>query len=449
MNVDFQRKIDRIVGSFICRVLSLFRRRRNQRVPAAKVEKILVILLSEMGSLVLAYPMFRSIKRRYPGASVHVLLFKKNREVLDLLKVVPSQQVFTLDNSSATRFAKDAISVLGKLRRARFDAVIDCELFARISSIFSFLSRAPIRVGFHAHTQEGLYRGDFINRPVLYNPYQHIGQQFLTLVEAIDSPTVPKAKRPVTPESLEAPSVAFEPEEIRAAARELHEYAPGVAEKALVLIYPSGGLLPIRAWPPEYYCRLSADLLREGYAVGVIGMHEDKRLAEQILAHCQSPSCVDLTGYTKSIRELLLLFHVASLLITNDGGPGQFAAMTPIPTIIFFGPETPTLYGSLGQRATVFFSSLSCSPCITAYNHRESPCDGDNVCLKRIDPDRVLAKALEILQAREIARPVELPPPRRAERREILAVERSDRPARDTAVADRTEQLRTSPPDSV
>jgi ADP-heptose:LPS heptosyltransferase len=177
----------------------------------------------------------------------------------------------------------------------------------------------------------------------------------------------------------------------------LHAYAPALAGKRLVLIHPGGGLLPIRAWPLEYYCRLSAQLLQEGYAVGVIGMGQDKELAGRIQSYCQDPRCVDLTGYTKTVRELMLLFHCASLLITNDGGPGQFSAMTPIPAIVLFGPETPALYGRLDPNAVTFYSTLSCSPCITAYNHRKSPCDGDNVCLKRIGPDQVFAKAMEIL----------------------------------------------------
>jgi ADP-heptose:LPS heptosyltransferase len=397
MDIDSQRKMDRVVGSVICRLLSLFHWKRDDRVTPARVERVLVILLSEMGSLVLAYPMFQRIKKLYPNAAVHVLLFKKNREVLDILNVVPPEQVFTLDNSSMTRFAKDSLSVLSRLRRARFDVAIDCELFSRASSIFSYLSGARVRVGFHRHCQEGLYRGDFINRPVLYNPYQHISQQFLTLVEAIESTTVPKAKRLVTPEVPETPSVRFAVEEIRETVRRLHAHAPTLAGKRVVLVYPGGGLLPIRAWPLESYCRLSKQLIDEGYAVGVLGMGQDKGLAQEMQSYCGSPLCVDLTGYTKSIRELMLLFHCASLLITNDGGPGQFSAMTPIPAIVFFGPETPTLYGRLDANAATFYSPLSCSPCITAYNHRKSPCDGDNVCLKRIGPEQVFAKAMEIL----------------------------------------------------
>jgi ADP-heptose:LPS heptosyltransferase len=417
MNIELQRKLDRIVGAVICRGLSLFHLRRRVPAAPADVKKILIILLSEMGSLVLAYPMFRRIKKLHPNASIHVLMFKKNREMLEILNVVSPQRILTIDNTSMGSFARDTFAVLREMRKAKFDAVIDCELFARIGSILSFLSGAAIRVGFHPHTQEGLYRGSFINRPVLYNPYQHISQQFITLVE-------------VTREQLQVPTVEFDRDEIEEMTQRLRACAPDIAGKKLVLIYPSGGSLPIRAWPLEYYCRLSRQLLREGYAVGIIGMEDDKGLAEQILSYCQSPGCVDLTGHTKDIRELMILFNIASLLITNDGGPGQFSAMTPIPAIVFFGPETPTLYASLDHKATIFFSSLSCSPCITAYNHRKSPCDGDNICLKHIQPDEVLAKALEILRADERVQPVDLPalePTRRRDR--IVAIEKKGRPS--------------------
>jgi ADP-heptose:LPS heptosyltransferase len=284
------------------------------------------------------------------------------------------------------------------MRKIKFDTVIDCELFSRVSSIFSFLSGAAVRVGFHPHTQEGLYRGNFINRPVLYNPYYHISRQFLTLAEAVDSPTHPKAKRQMADGKLEIPSIKLEPLEIENAQENLIDVAPGIAGKKIVLIYPGGGLLPIRAWPLDYYCRLTEELIQKGYAVCVIGLAEDKSVAGTILSHAQNPRCVDLTGYTRTIRELISIFHFSSLLITNDGGPGHFAAMTPIPTIIFYGPETPTLYSTLDENAVHVYQGLSCSPCVTAYNHRNSPCDGDNVCLKTISPDDVLAKALEILE---------------------------------------------------
>ncbi len=69
MNLSVQRKIDRILGSFICGILSLFSNRGKIKPTAIRTSKILVILLSEMGSLVLARPMFDNIKKIYPHTS--------------------------------------------------------------------------------------------------------------------------------------------------------------------------------------------------------------------------------------------------------------------------------------------------------------------------------------------------------------------------------------------
>ncbi len=399
MKIDFQRKVDSIVGTFICWLISLFYYKKKSPF-MIKPDRILVILLSEMGSLVLAYPMFQYIKKKFPNAAIHILVFEKNREILEVLGVVHPNNIITINNSSILGFLFDCIRILINMHKIKFDTVIDCELFARISSILSFLSGAAVRVGFHPHTQEGLYRGDFINRPVLYNPYNHISQQFITLVDAIDSNTIPKAKHRLDGGVFKIPHTKFKKRELQKIMDSLYNDFPDIIGKELILIYPSGGILPIRAWPLHYYYKLSADLIRNGYAVGVIGLKDDQDIANKILSHCKSNNCIALTGYTKSIRELILLFHLASLLITNDGGPGQFASLAPIPTIIFYGPETPVLYGPLDDSTVNFYVPLSCSPCLTAYNHRNSPCDGDNVCLKYIKPDQVFIRALEILETK-------------------------------------------------
>jgi ADP-heptose:LPS heptosyltransferase len=400
MNINFLRAVDRFVGVPICAFLSLIDRIAMKRPHVGKPSRILVILLSEMGSLVLAQPMFARIKQEYPDVSIHVMLFAKNREVLDLLDVVAAENVVTLDDRSLGRFVFDSLRAIFRIRALDVDAVIDCELFSRVSSIFSYLSGAELHVGFHRHSQEGLYRGSFINRPVLYNPYRHLTLQFLTMVAALESKTFPLGKDVSVPVPEAPPPLVFAEGELAGMAARLHADFDAVSDKRLILVYPSGGLLPIRAWPFESYVALCTGLLAEGFAIGVIGLKDDRALAQALLAGCSSSSnsmCIDLTGYTKSVRDLLALFHRAALLITNDGGPGQFAALTSVPSIVFFGPETPQLYRPLSANAYCFHAPMSCSPCLTAYNHRASPCDGDNRCLKQIAPEQVLAKALEML----------------------------------------------------
>jgi ADP-heptose:LPS heptosyltransferase len=405
MNIELQRTLDRVVGKPICALLSVwdFLVRRRERASPQPPRAILVILLSEMGSLVLAEPMFSRLRRDFPEASIHVLLFAKNREVLDLLNVVPPAQVFTLNDRSLVGLLTDSARMLMRLRSLKIDAVLDCELFSRVSSIFSYLSGGRLRVGFHPHTQEGLYRGSFINRPIVYNPYRHLSLQFLSMVSALESTSLPLGKEhmPRIPDAT--PELKFPAGEKEAVAARLHDAFPAIAAKRLVLLYPGGGLLPIRAWPVESYASLAAELLADGYAVGIIGLEHDRPVAQALMRQCRSELCVDLTGHTRSVRELLALFHRARLLITNDGGPGQFAALTPIPSIVLFGPETPLLYRSLSPNAHCFHIPLPCSPCLTAYNHRASPCDGDNQCLKQIRPAQVLAKARQLLSATRTA----------------------------------------------
>lgn len=403
MKLQTQRWIDRWVGQALCAAVSLWARLlggKAQAIPP-KPRHILVILLSEMGSVVLAGPMFAALRQRYPSATVHVLQLKKNQEVAKLLGLAQPEHLHALDDSSGLRLLADIWHVSKTLRALPLDAVIDCELFSRISSLMSYVSGAPLRAGFTAHTQEGLYRGSFINRAIPYNPYQHITQQFLSLVDALDDASMPRNKAaPIrllpTDTGL---NVVFGAPELAQYRQQVHTDHPSLAGRKVVLLYAGGGLLPERAWPAAHYVQVAKGLVDAGHAVGLIGLRDDAALARQLRQDVASDFCVDLTGYTKSIRELLMLFHAAQLLITNDGGPGHFASLTPIQTMVFFGPETGRLYGPLGPRARVLESGLACSPCLSAYNHRLTFCDGDNQCLKRLQPLPVLHEALRILNS--------------------------------------------------
>jgi ADP-heptose:LPS heptosyltransferase len=405
VNIALQKWIDRWIGIPLCAAVSTFDALAGRHKSAAPLNAepraIVIILLSEMGSLVLAHDMFTRLKTRYPSARLHALMFGKNREILDLMQVIEPANVHTVNDKSLTGLVTSLWQAVRELRRANVDVAIDCELFSRISSLLSYASGAAVRVGFHRHTQEGLYRGSYINRPVPYNPYRHISAQFLTLARAIDSTTSPKSKLPVMLPSKAPPQVKLDAALVPGIRARLAKDFPSIGSKPLVLVYPGGGILPIRAWPLASYATLCAGLIADGCAVAVIGLKEDQALARQLLADVQTANragaIIDLTGYTRSIAELLALFHVARLLVTNDGGPGQFAALTPIWTVMLFGPETPALYAPLTPKCHSFYSDWPCSPCLTAYNHRTSYCDGDNQCLKVIGPAAVLEKARQCL----------------------------------------------------
>ena len=401
LTIDRQRWFDRVVGPPVCWLLTMFHRLKSADHPHREVQRILVIVLSEMGALVLARPMFDRLRQRFPSATLFVLCSDQNRAALDLLDIVSTDRVVLVRSGGSFRsFALDSIRAVVRLRSLQLDAVLDLELFTRVSAIFAGLSGATIRVGFHRHNQEGLYRGDFINRAVLYNPYQHIARQFVTLADAIESTTVPAGKDAVDPESLVLPGLSLKPGELEGARDRLRRAHPSIAGRPLVFLCPGAGLIPIRAWPLSSFAAVANALTSRGYAVAIIGLPADRPLAQAIQQLCPGPFCVDLTGHTTSVRDVTVLLHMGVLLVTNDGGTGHFASLTPIPSIVLYGPETPVLYRSLSPRAINLHKPPPCSPCLTAYNHRRSPCDGDNVCLKSISPDEVIAAATRLIGER-------------------------------------------------
>ncbi len=397
MKINTKISIDSFFGQLICifiDILNYFSVKTNNKI---RSEKICIILLSEMGSLTVTFPMIQLLKEKYPDRDLHILTLKRNDEIIRIMNLVPENNIITIEDSSLTKFITESFKAIRYLRVIKIDTIIDCELFARISSILSYFSGAGVRVGFHIHTQEGLYRGNHINRKILYNPYVHISRQFINLVESIESKEYPKNKYEMKGGNYKIPQVTI-PEKDKADLKERIESSfPDVFKRPIVIINPGGGVLPIRAWPVENYCIIAKSLLKSGYSVAVTGVDLDKESAQSIAASCNTSHCVDMVGFTKSIYELLTLFSFSKLLITNDGGPGHFSCLTSLPSIILFGPETPVLYGSLNPNAFNMHSNISCSPCLTAYNHRKSPCNGNNLCLKTIKPEQVIDKTSEIL----------------------------------------------------
>jgi len=402
MKLVLQRRIDRYLGTPLCLFLSLLNYLQvKKNIPLLQPKKILVILLSEMGSVVLAKPMFDHIQTAHPSAEIFVLVFKKNEELVKLLNLAPDKNIISIRDTTLPEFVSDSIKAVIKMRQVGIDAVLDCELFSRIGSIVSFLSGAKLRVGFYPYTQEGLYRGSFINRRVIYNPYVHISQQFVSLAESLESNTVPLMKRQLEGKPFTLAPIPLDRRDVEKWKLKFESDFPAIVGSKLIALYPSGGLLPLRAWPIDHYCAIAKNFIANGYAVGVIGLNHEKILAETILSYCDHNKCIDLTGYTKTIRELLFILQYSILLATNDSGPGHFAALVQTPTVILYGPETPVLYASLSEKTAAIYHDFSCSPCLTAYNHRNSPCDGDNICLKSITVAEVLYQSYGIIGKNE------------------------------------------------
>jgi len=404
MDIQTARFIDQWLGRPICRILSGIEAVRGpfrSPAPGEPPRSILIIELSEMGSVILAYPMLCEAKRRYPKADLYFLTFEKVKDAVKVLEIIPEEHILTLNDRSVWTLLQSAGGALLRMRRMRPDAVLDMELFARISAIFSYLSGSRRRVGFFRYRMEGLYRGNFLTHRVQYSPYLHIAKNQLALLDALEEDTKksPLVKRDYNGWKPALPRLRNSPQEESRIRGKLLTRCPELSGQArIVLLNPSGGELPIRAWPLEHYVTLTRLLLEEdNLFVGVIGLKTESNWYEEMARQIDSGRFFDFTGMTEDVREVIQLFNCCQVLVTADSGPAHFAGLSGIHCVVFFGPETPVLYGPIGTNYTCLYSGLSCSPCLTAYNHRNTPCDGDNICVKDFKPHNVRSIVLTAL----------------------------------------------------
>jgi len=146
--------------------------------------------------------------------------------------------------------------------------VIDCELFARVSSIFSYLSGAPVRVGFHPTPRKACTAAPTsIARSCTILPAHRApvpgagGRARIRHLSALQGRAAGRF--------VEMPMLDIGPGERGEMAEAAGRDFPAIRGKKLVLVYPSGGILPIRAGRSNITAPLRA-LLGEGVAIGII-----------------------------------------------------------------------------------------------------------------------------------------------------------------------------------
>lgn len=397
------QRVDYFLGIPLCFLATLWISLKRLLSPSPELplaRKILFIELSEMGSAIIAYQALLEASQQVGRENIYFLIFESNKESVEILNLLPPENIITIKSDSLLNFAISSLSTVIKLRRLQLSAVLDLELFSRCTALLSFLSGAPVRVGFHNFTEEGLYRGELHNRKVLYNPLQHMAQNFLALFYALNdtSREIPLLKRIIALPSYGDRSYQPKALEKEKAFRLLNDLGyPGKSEARLFIINPDPGALPLRGWPLQHYAELAARLLNQsdGNYVAVVGLSSSESYYQGIARTCQNKRLLNLTGKTSNLRELLAVLLESQCFITNDSGPAHMAAFLSISSITLFGPESPVRYKPLSHNSVALCAGLSCSPCVSAANHRRSACD-NNVCMQSISVDEVFSRVLDL-----------------------------------------------------
>lgn len=132
------------------------------------------------------------------------------------------------------------------------------ELFSRFTALLTVLTGAHSRIGFHAHYDEGFYRGHFINYPVRYNAHVHISVNFLSLVHtAMGYHNSPYPITPVKKDDLILAQALIHPKEDVAVKSVLYGLYPDWSSMKIILFnINASDLLPQRKWLTGHFLKL-------------------------------------------------------------------------------------------------------------------------------------------------------------------------------------------------
>jgi lipopolysaccharide heptosyltransferase II len=352
--------------------------------------RMLLVRLRQIGDVVFTTPAVAALRQRFPDAHLTYLVEPLAAPVvahnphLDEVIVAPGGR-------GVAGFARD-LALGAALRARRFDVAIDFHGGPR-ASLLTWLSRAPVRIGYEVAGRAWMYTRR-VARPRELRPRHSVENQW-DLIAALE----------ITPPDRSAFPVEM-PVDGDAAAEVADRLArAGVTPgDRLVVIHVSAGN-PFRRWPIASFAALVARLVardRERRVVITSGP-ADREAAGRVIDEARAGlgaagrdrvvSCGDF-----SLDELRALLDRASLYVGGDSGPLHIAATTAVPIVGLYGPTLPARSApwrapSLVHEA-VEVDGLPCRPC-----DQRVCAPGDFRCLAWLGPDEV-AEAAERALAR-------------------------------------------------
>lgn len=364
------RRIDALAGNLLCSALAGAKElSRPFARPRGEIRKIVVMKFFGMGSIVVASPALAALRDQFPGAELHFVTFKSNQALLDMLGLTDHEHY--IDPSTPASFTRTTLKVIRALRAARCDLAVDLEFFAKFPLTLASLAGIPTKAGFYLQSEA--WRRTLLDVSGIYNHYFHTKDIFLSLPYLIA--TQDHYFLDFAAFSAKYTYPRIDPSEVeRAALRK--KLAPRVAAgDPIFVINPntSPDLAPeARKWPEERYAELADRLLREHprARVAFIGAPNEKPYVERVAARVKSPRAFSTAGEL-SLRELLVLFAEAALVVSNDSGPMHLACLVDAPTVGLFFADSPTLFAPIGSRVYSVVPALYSIPLFTVYNGKD------------------------------------------------------------------------------
>ena len=311
------------------RILTAAMRKPDSGPPewSGRRQRVLFLRHDRIGDMILSTGVLRAIAESHPTVELHVLASPANAPVLRAEPYV--REVVIFDRRRLRAYP----ALVRRLRRTRYDAVVDCMVTApSLTTLLLMLaSGARHRIGIRDRGNDAAFSVTVPQRPHA----RHIAEHLATLASAFGAD-------PDTRDAL--PRLHLDAEE-RARA-EMRWPAPAGAPRLLVNV--SAGR-DFRRWPVERFVacveRLRARL--PGLAAVVIGAPDEWDRVEAVAAGADATAL-----RTAGIRDALALVATADMVFTPDTSIAHAASAFEKPAVALYVPGTVErwgLYGTWGR----------------------------------------------------------------------------------------------------
>ena len=151
----------------------------------------------------------------------------------------------------------------------------------------------------------------------------------------------------------------------------------------VVALHPgSGGAR--KNWHSERFAAVADRLTERGARILLVGGPADERPVDEVRRSLQVARPVGVA--VASLVELAAVLARCAAFLGNDSGVTHLSAAVGTPTVAVFGPTDPAVWAPRGERVTVLWKSLDCSPCSIRPDRR---CP-DRRCLELVSADEAL-----------------------------------------------------------
>ncbi len=354
-------------------------------------KKILLINPFGIGDVLFTTPVVHTLKESLPGVTLGYLCNRrsadalKNNPNLERLFIYERDEFEEIKKKSPLSWLKELFLFWGKIKKERYDLVIDFSLNPQYS-FFSWLCGIKTRVGYDFKG-----RGKFLTNKIVLNGYdqKHMIEYYGDLLKLIGLEL--KYKKP---------ELFFSKDNQDSIRGILSKEGIGSQDKIVVLAPGAGKSWGkdayLKHWPAQNYSEL-ADKVIENYGAKIIivGDYSEKDVVKSVISGMHHV-VLDLSGKT-SLGELAALFSGASLLVTNDGGPLHMAVAVGAKTVSIFGPVDDLVYGPypLNDKHRVAKNTISCRPCYRDF--RMFPCANEQKCIHGLSVEGVFDLVKELI----------------------------------------------------